>query len=580
MSHASFARPFGPRTDVYAEATTPLPACAVTLSQCDFDRGTVVLNEPGTYYLTEDILFHPNRRQTSAGVGHLHQYLFPRPCQLVDGDDAVPRGLEAFRAAEARYEREAYRLGFFAAIVIAADDVTLDLRGFTIQQSKSHALVQRFFAIIELADQPFPTTKGPAEFGATLRPARRVTVRNGTLGLSTHHGIHGNDNVDVRLEDLTIRQFEVAGISLNAVDNLTMRNVVVEHARRDVWVNGAWSASLNLLRETRRLLADDQIPDAARREVGEIADRLEQEAVFTLRTLRRGANGLAIGGPWGNASGLPDGSALFGIAIHSAFHIDGFTRTETPSCISNDVIMENVTIRTLRLKPHEVQTYCHSRTEPMKDAVGAVVDIVACSDHRGVYVPNPLVDLQMALTRHRLGCAQVDPHGRAPERRSKCPFADSLHQNTIPEGMAIWAQGGAAFDPPLHLPEHAEVSCGRDIMHHDAKGIVGLKLDGVCRVQAHGLRIVDLMNRGERAHAFCDERLDYDGLSVRAISVSSCRDVSLRGVEIRNLHSLNGGKVRTVDVIGPSENVDVTKPEETVARRDPCVLRYGVLPCA
>ena len=91
----------------------------------------------------------------------------------------------------------------------------LDLNGFTLEQSHKHALMQRFYALIETASGPFVPPQGPGNFGATLAACKGCVVKNGHLGLSSHHGIHGNRNVGLLLRDLTIKGYEVAGVSLN-----------------------------------------------------------------------------------------------------------------------------------------------------------------------------------------------------------------------------------------------------------------------------------------------------------------------------------------------------------------------------
>ena len=90
------------------------------------------------------------------------------------------------------YDANAFGLGFFAAIVIAADNVDLYLDGHTMEQSVGHALIQRFYANIELASTPFIAGTGPAQFvweGDKLVPARNVLILGpGVLGRSSHHG--------------------------------------------------------------------------------------------------------------------------------------------------------------------------------------------------------------------------------------------------------------------------------------------------------------------------------------------------------------------------------------------------------
>ena len=90
------------------------------------------------------------------------------------------------------YDKNAFGLGFFAAISVATSGVEIYLNDFTIQQSAGHALFQRFFAVIELADSPFIPSVGPAQFvadGNSFKAASDVRIIGpGTIGRSSHHG--------------------------------------------------------------------------------------------------------------------------------------------------------------------------------------------------------------------------------------------------------------------------------------------------------------------------------------------------------------------------------------------------------
>ena len=95
------------------------------------------------------------------------------------------------------------------------------INGKTLQQSPAHALQQRFFALIEAGSAPFPVGIGPGNFGASFKAASELLVKNGALGLSSHHGIHGNTDErgingvverchKIALYDVTASNFEVA----------------------------------------------------------------------------------------------------------------------------------------------------------------------------------------------------------------------------------------------------------------------------------------------------------------------------------------------------------------------------------
>ena len=56
-------------------------------------------------------------------------------------------------------------------------------------------------------------------------------------------GIHGNNNEDITITDVIFDDFEVAAVSLNNVDGLTIRNCEILKNRHDVPVVGLFSAA-------------------------------------------------------------------------------------------------------------------------------------------------------------------------------------------------------------------------------------------------------------------------------------------------------------------------------------------------
>ena len=132
----------------------------------------------------------------------------------------------------------AYALGFFAAIAVEANDVTIDLCGNTMQFGYDFYLQQRFAAIIEIANQPFLPGQGPADWGSDFVHVDNVVVRNGILGSTSHHGIHSNAATNVLIEDLVIRDFEVCGIQLNGFQNVTLQNLDIGPSLHDVPLSG------------------------------------------------------------------------------------------------------------------------------------------------------------------------------------------------------------------------------------------------------------------------------------------------------------------------------------------------------
>lgn len=101
--------------------------------------------------------------------------------------------------------------------------------------------------MIELADSPFIQGAGPAQFvgeSNQLNAASNVQILGpGTIGRSSHHGIHGNENDNVLIDGVTFVDFEVAAVAINNVDSLTITNCEIPRNRHDVPVLGMFSAA-------------------------------------------------------------------------------------------------------------------------------------------------------------------------------------------------------------------------------------------------------------------------------------------------------------------------------------------------
>ena len=207
-------------TEDPAPQNSNTPASAKCLKQADFATGTVIINTAGQYRLCEDISFMPNP---------------PGP-----GESPA----EAFMPDFTVYDSQNYGLGFFAAIAIQTSDVDLYLDGYTLDQSPEHALMQRFFALIELASSPFLTGIGPHDFGNFVPATHCRILGPGTLGRSSHHGIHGNENSNIEIVGIEFRDFEVGAVSLNNADDVLIQGNIIPHNRQNVPVVGMFSAAV------------------------------------------------------------------------------------------------------------------------------------------------------------------------------------------------------------------------------------------------------------------------------------------------------------------------------------------------
>jgi len=196
------------------------------LKQKDFNEGTYIISKPGTYILDEDISFNPNSPKKLGTDAYSASFLLPNQLKSQGG----------------KYDDASYGIGFFATVAINANGVVFNLNNHTIEQSKEHALLQRFFAVIELADQPFIPGEGPHDFGIHFQPGKNIVIKNGTIGRSAHHGIHGNSNHNIKIENVQFKDFEVAAVALNGVKNLLIENCKAT-SRTDVPILATFSAT-------------------------------------------------------------------------------------------------------------------------------------------------------------------------------------------------------------------------------------------------------------------------------------------------------------------------------------------------
>ncbi|KNC74573.1 hypothetical protein SARC_12885 [Sphaeroforma arctica JP610] len=148
-------------------------------------------------------------------------------------------------------------LGVFAAITIECSDVVLDLGGKTLRQSKAFNTQQRFFSCIEISRAPFITGQGLNDFGENDELVSNVGIRVGKLGLSSHHGIHGNTMDNVEILNVHITQFEVAGISLNGAKRLLISNCIVGNFVANVPTSSAYSQARFLHPVLKQLVLED-----------------------------------------------------------------------------------------------------------------------------------------------------------------------------------------------------------------------------------------------------------------------------------------------------------------------------------
>ena len=452
----------------------------VDLYQRDFDNGTYIIDIPGVYKLQENINFRP---KGDLDPNFPEQWMYPV--------DPIP----------------AFRLGFFAAIIIRTNGVTLDLNKKTIQQSEEHALVQRFFSVIELSSAPFLPGTGPANFGNEFVSGNKITIKNGILGRSSHFGIHGNGNVGVILNNLEITKFEVGGIILNNVHSITMKKVHVHSNRINIPL-GLLSQSIFLLQAINQIgnMTDD---------VNTKADALREEVYKYFIT--------------GNSElfteGLTDGSMAVGIAINGRLNVQNFenimVNTRDPG--SYKVNLNDITITDIWGNTTEVATF------NMVDPVGSVYNLDLA--------PNLFSELQIAVAKYALECNNCN---------------SLLRRNTINQNLINWVENNISWD---ELLENHNVATNRDLMFHFIKGVIGLKIDGTYRGTFKNIDIRNIINFATKGSDICKNNngvYHFNGLNSRGYTIASSNDITTTNLKISNIMGFVNERVSLIN-----NNVDI-----------------------
>ena len=498
----------------------------VHLSSHDFVHGSYIITQSGRYVLDEDIIFHPNPDDD----------FFPRPDQE-------------------KYAHPAFSLGFFAAIVIAAPHVTLDLNGHSITQSPEFALQQRFYAHIEITNTPFINGQGPGFFGPFTGSADYGVIKNGTLGLSSHHGIHGNKVKYLTIKNLIIKDFEVAAIAVNGFKHLNIYDIEAGPSRTDVPVNARYSHGRFLHLLCRPWLAKNksELPQQLVSDFEQALTVLEQEMDVVLNLISQGQdlpsdnyfalqeiNGMKItdGGNYGMLFTVP------GVAVNDYVRNAPF--------ISKDLKLKNVNIHGIRCVPLEVVALGPGQND-VAGAVFRILDVLSDKDELGgpkpdaTYVGDLLSNVQLlaAEAGHIFGT----------------PIAKS---NITPDVVA-WSKNGTPYSSLSE--ESRKLQCNGDSMFHVLKGGHGIRLDGMCGVELDNVSIDTVENYGRMGSLICgpydkshrlQTRLGYSSAQTTGISCADISQVQANNVQIKNLHAANG-PCRGIRVMNQCQNITMDK---------------------
>lgn len=563
----------------------------IYLEQKHFLNGTVILDR--NYYIatnpltqeTEKIL--TNLTNDTILIYKLKENISFNPNSSNDPlipfiDQGIPK-IEQFTTNGGYYHNMAYGIGFFAAIVITGNNYIFDLNNYTLEQSFQHYVRQRFFSLIELANSPFLPKVGPHNFIDTIRCAEYVTIRNGTLGRSSHHGIHGNNNNNILFDNLTIRDFEVAAIALNGGTYNTLQNINVPNNNHNVPVLGIWSASLFLYPYIKNLANNN--PDFELNILNQnynatqLYENYLDEIENTLKELN--STGYTTNNLFNNTKHIIDGPN-YGILLNQKnVAVNGFPLYSNIETSHHNKLI-NISIKNIRGFNNEIPTLINNinnndienaylNRNIQNDVVGSVLQtqnyyisktgekVPLTINEQGIYTGNIVSNIQLII---------------AKAIHKGITFGNlSTSVNSINSETITWVENQIQ----LKYTKLYYIFQG-DTMHHVIKGVIALRLDCLSYSCLKNITIENISNETDRKRILYDDLIgineedissefiniynDYkNGIKpshkgatyatnqssyVRGISFANSHSNKLENVKINNLIS-NVGEVIDID---------------------------------
>ena len=518
------------------------------LYQKDFEEGTYLINKPGEYKLAEDISFNPNSTRALK-------------------TDAYHAGLplkQQLKSQGGKYDDKSFGLGFFAAIVIDIDNVTVDLDGYTLEQSPEHALLQRFFAVIEIANQPFIPGQGPHDFGSKIESAKKTVIKNGTIGRSSHHGIHGNGNRNIQIKNVLFKDFEIAAVALNGVDGLLIENCKAT-SRTDVPVLGTFSSA--------RFIQPyiDYLVEKKSRTTLNIGHKKSLSAQQVKERLVHAINAvhedLIVGGKslisswwhpdeyalFHNSAGIVDGNC-YGFLVNAIGQaVEGFpvqSRYQEYELAKN-IRISNVHVDGLQGKVNEIVALNH-QGESVVDPVGAVfqiknkdpetqkpITVSSDDDREAIYIGNPVANAQAFVAKAYIN---GDFNGSDLD----------LSRLKITQKVINWIEADPST-PESKLvtlaPTEDDYICNGDSMFHVNKGVVAFKIDAAKNVILENTTAKNVANLSEVGADYCGKYTishpkatlpGCGGPKTRAYSIAGSSKVRMNNSTVEKLSSRCG----------------------------------------
>jgi hypothetical protein len=420
------------------------------LNQSSFDSGTLRIKAGGIYKLCENIAFNP-----------LYEFELTRTDKPVSG--------------------------WFALITVETEQpVIIDLNGYTICSSSEYDAKHLFnvFALIELGNSPFSgklfgfpnpyqafvNFKGDLNYTS----ASQVIIKNGLLGRSGHWGIHGNNNSDIYITDLVIKDWEVRAIELNGLRGGSIKNVEIAGLEHHIQTSVQLAGALQI-KERLELLAKQGFKDAYTY-LYRLDSWLHEHPDFTCPQNHFPTG--TIGGIFITSGGVSN--AGFPVTTSGCLYAQNLTGGR----IATDIILENIFIHDLVVNSEQKVALGSKESGPDGNIIrveytgilpgGSLLWHDAYNEY-GEFDPNPILKATVFVMQAAI---QHNP----------------LIKKKLPPNFDLIAQSILSKNHLLFLSNAQPVYT---YPSHKVKGLFGIRLDGVSNVAVTNCRVFNISNIGE-----------------------------------------------------------------------------------
>jgi len=457
-------------------------------------------------------------------------------------------------------EKNAFlRYGFFAGIVMDGKDIHLDLKGFTIKMSEESNLKLRFFSLIELNNSPFPLRDGLPLNKAKIQwnAGKNITIENGTLGLSSHSGIHGNNNSNIIIHNMVIKDFEVGGIMLNGASRVKITSTKIGPNFQKMKLNAKFSAVAQILHQYEKVFQIEKM------------ERLYTPLLNEFNnTVASCLSNRAINPLFRNEKGVIDGVA-YGILINKsgvAIHSHGSKNSDTGR--ANNIKIKKVTIDDIKAGVDEKIGY-QVNGKVIRDIAGQPIDLHLIVQNRKI----DIVSFYQLLTAYFI---RQNKNSTNSTLFTPDPLLDWFVKIYKPEKF-IW-NGEYILTPEEYfflnnwITNYTTMVRGGDSMIHVNKGVIALRLDGVDNTTIYNTVIKNICNIGKMFQKVLNPKVKflssntenvftYTGNDAYGIVCNNLNEATIDNIKITNLNSENGSTYKCLLMNG-TQNITIERIED------------------